>query len=62
MSISSAMHCENVSNSSQHLFTDWFELIHLACQSQVCELQHFSMAEKRMEGGIRDGEEFILVV
>ena len=30
-----------VSDQSGLLFPDWFGGIHLACQSQVCEMQHF---------------------
>ena len=40
-----------ISDQSGHLFPDLVRGIHLACQSQVHEMQHISMAEKRREGG-----------
>ena len=36
--------------------------IHLACQSQLLEMQHFSMGEKGREGGSREGGDVFLVV
>ena len=38
------------------------QIIHLAFQSQVRETQHFSVGEKRREGGRRGGEEVFSVV